>query len=82
MASKKKEIGLSLNARWFKGVDHNPRSVALYKSLVKIDQEEKGNFSVFQSCKEEELLKYLFDIYLEQTDPKKQIPIEEGIVDG
>jgi len=76
---KEKEISLSLNARWFKGVDHSPQSRALYNSLVKIDQEEKSNFSIFQSCREQELLKYLFDIHFEQVNAKKETPTEEAV---
>ena len=79
MAKKKKE--LSINERWEQGVAHDPRSVALYTSIAKIDYEECDDSFGFKSGGDGdngETLMYLLDIHFERKDKTIIVVKEEG----
>jgi hypothetical protein len=68
VAKKKKE--LTINERWEQGVAHDPRSVALYESIAKIDYEECDDSFCFKSGGDGdngETLMYLLDIHFERN---------------
>ena len=61
---------LTVDQRWERGIPHDPRSVALYKSIEDIDYNLGGNFG-FKSGGDgdngEELM-YLLDIHFARLD--------------
>jgi len=72
MPSPSKE--LSINERWEQGVDHDPRSVALYESIAKIDFEDCSDSFGFKSGGDGdngEALMYILDVHFERLDKSK-----------
>ena len=62
---------LSINDRWEQGIDHDPRSHALYTAIAKIDFEECDDSFQFSSGGDGdngETLMYLLDLYYEDLD--------------
>ena len=57
--------------RWEDGIDHDPRSVELYKAIAKIDYEDGVDYFQF-TCGGDgdngEELMYILDIYFENKD--------------
>jgi hypothetical protein len=77
--SKKKE--LTLTERWEQGKAHDPRSIALYKSIADIDFKEGGDHFCFKSGGDGdngEHLMYLLDIHFERKDKTIIVVKEEG----
>lgn len=65
-----------INQRWEQGIEHNERSIAIYKGIAKIDFEEGDDFFGFKSGGDGdngEHLMYLLDIYFENLDVVKNI---------
>lgn len=63
-----------INERWENGVDHDPRSIAIYRGIAKIDLEECDDSFDFKSGGDGdngETLMFLLDIYFEDEDKKK-----------
>lgn len=62
---------LSVEQRWEQGIEHDPRSKAMYESIAQIDKELGNDFFWF-TCGGDgdngEHLIYLLDIYFEQQD--------------
>lgn len=59
--------------RWEQGIDHDPRSVALYHRIAEIDKEMGGDFFWFRHGGDGdngEHLMFLLDIHFEQEDRK------------
>jgi hypothetical protein len=57
---------LTINERWEQGVPHDERSVAIYKSIAKIDYEECDDSFGFKSGGDGdngETLMYLLDVH-------------------
>lgn len=72
-------MSLTITERWEQGVPHDPRSIALYKSIADIDSKEGGDVFDFKSGGDGdsgEHLMYLFDIHFERKD--KTIVIIQG----
>jgi hypothetical protein len=66
-----KKRKLSINDRWEQGIDHDPRSVKLYKAIAKIDYEECDDSFDFKSGGDGdngENLMYILDLYFEDLD--------------
>lgn len=66
-----REIGVE--QRWERGIPHDPRSIALYKSIEKLDWEEGGDFFCFKSGGDGdngEHLMYLLDMHFAREDRK------------
>lgn len=62
---------LTITERWERGVPHDPRSLALYKSIAAIDFKVGGDFFQFKSGGDGdngEHLLYLLDIHFERED--------------
>jgi hypothetical protein len=60
--------------RWNQGIDHDPRSIAIYQGIAKIDYEECNDSFCFKSGGDGdngETLMFLLDIYFEDEDKKK-----------
>jgi hypothetical protein len=69
----KKLRKLSITDRWEQGIPHDPRSIALYKSIAKIDWEEGGDSMGFKCGGDGdngESLMYLLDLHFEDEDNK------------
>ena len=82
MAKKKKE--LTINERWEQGKAHDPRSIAIYKSIEVIDFKEGNDYFCFKSGGDGdngEHLMYLFDIHFERKDQTIIVVKEEGDAD-
>lgn len=63
-----------IEKRWEDGVDHDPRSIALYKSIARIDFEECDDSFGFKSGGDGdngETLMFLLDCHFEDEDKKK-----------
>jgi len=61
----------TVTERWEEGIEHDSRSVALYKSIAKIDREQGDDSMQFKSSGDGdngESLMYLFDIHFELED--------------
>ena len=62
-----------MEKRWEEGVEHDPRSVELYKAIEKLDWDEGGD-SLGLKCGGDgdigESLMYLLDVYFEDKDRK------------
>ena len=60
-----------ITTRWEQGIEHDERSIAIYKGIAKIDFEEGSDFFCFKSGGDgdngEELM-YLLDVYFEDLD--------------
>lgn len=64
----------TLEERWEQGIDHDPRSIDLYKHIEKLDFEECGDSFCFKSGGDGdngEHLMYLMDDYFYEQDQKK-----------
>lgn len=75
----KKEM--TIGERWEKGVHHDPRSLALYKSISDIDFKDGGDRFCFKSGGDGdngEHLMYLLDIHFERRDKTIIIVKEEA----
>lgn len=62
-----------VNELWENGVPHDPRSVAIYDSISKIDYEENGDEFGFKSGGDGdngETLMYLLDVHFSRLDKK------------
>lgn len=62
---------MTVEERWGQGIDHNPKSIALFKALEKLDL-ENGDYFCFKSGGDGdngEHLMYLLDIYFEEIEP-------------
>jgi hypothetical protein len=62
---------LTITQRWEQGIEHDPRSVELYKAIAKIDYEECSDSFCFKSGGDGdngETLMYLLDLYFEDKD--------------
>lgn len=62
-------VKLTINERWEKGVEHDPRSVAIFEGISKIDFEECGDYFCWKSGGDGdngETLMYLLDVYFEK----------------
>ncbi len=60
-----------INTRWELGIPHDPRSIAIYTGIAKIDVEECGDTFGFKSGGDGdngETLMYLLDVYFEDLD--------------
>ena len=60
-----------INKRWEDGVDHHPKSIALFESLKKIDLEHGGDYFYWKSGGDGdngEHLMYELDIHFETID--------------
>ena len=69
MPKPKKE--LTITERWERGLPHDPRSIALYKSIADIDYKEGGDSFCLKSGGDGdngEHLMYLCDIHFERKD--------------
>lgn len=69
MAAEEKE--LTIGERWEKGIPHDKRSVALYKSISDIDFKEGGDRFCFKDGGDGdngEHLMYLLDIHFARKD--------------
>jgi hypothetical protein len=74
----------TITERWEQGVAHDPRSIALYTSIARIDYEECGDSFGFKSGGDGdngETLMYLFDVHFERKDKTFVVVIEEGTND-
>ena len=63
----------TLTERWEQGIDHDPRSVAIYKHIEKLDFEECGYSFCWKSGGDGdngESLMYLMDDYFWEQDHK------------
>jgi hypothetical protein len=63
-----------INERWEQRIEHDERSVAIYKGIAKIDFEECSDSFGFKSGGDGdngETLMYLLDVYFEDLDKKK-----------
>lgn len=63
----------TISERWEEGIEHDPRSIALYESIAKIDWEQGDDSMQLKSGGDGdngENLMYLFDIHFEQQDHK------------
>jgi hypothetical protein len=72
---KIKKVNYSIEDRWQKGVDHNPKSVSLYKRIAELDYEQGNDFFCFKSGGDGdngEHLMYLLDIYFDELKAKKK----------
>jgi len=82
MSKKKKE--LTPSERWEQGKAHDPRSVALYRSIELIDFKEGGDYFCFKSGGDGdngEHLMYLLDIHFERKDQTIVVVKQEGTDD-
>jgi len=64
----------TLSERWEQGIDHDPRSVDLFKHIARVDFEENGDSFRFKSGGDGdngECLMYLMDDYFYELDQKK-----------
>lgn len=62
---------MTIAKRWEKRVPHDPRSVALYKSIAEIDFDQGGDVFLFKSGGDGdngEHLMYLLDVHFEEED--------------
>ena len=71
---KMKTKELTVDQRWEQGIEHDPRSKALYKSIADIDYKLGGDSFGFKSGGDGdngENLMYLFDIHFARLDKVK-----------
>ena len=62
---------MTIAERWENGIEHDPRSVALYRSIAEIDFSENGDYFCWKSGGDGdngEALMYLLDIHFERGD--------------
>lgn len=65
-----------VTARWEDGIEHDPRSIEIYKSIAKLDLEVGGDYFCFKSGGDGdngEHLMYLLDIHFEKEDGEPEI---------
>ena len=72
-----KTVETNITTRWEKGIDHNPQSEEIVRSIADIDFEYGGDFFCFKiggDGDNGEHLMYLLDIYFDQReeDQKKR----------
>lgn len=65
------KVNYNIDDRWEKGIDHNPKSIELYKRISKMDYEHGGDAFYFKSGGDGdngEHLMYLLDIIFEEDE--------------
>lgn len=65
----------TIGERWEQGIDHDPRSIDLFKHIAKVDFEENSDSFRFKSGGDGdngECLMYLMDDYFYELDQKKK----------
>lgn len=66
----------TITERWEQGIEHDPRSVALYKSIAKLDFEHCSDYFRWKSGGDGdngEFLMYLLDIHFELEDAELRV---------
>lgn len=64
-------VETDITKRWEQGIDHHPKSVALFKALADIDSKYGGDYFCWKSGGDGdngEHLMYEMDIYFERVD--------------
>lgn len=66
---------MTINERWEQGVEHDPRSVELYRAIAAIDFEQNDDYFQWKAGGDGdngEALMYLLDVYFEGKRTKKR----------
>jgi len=79
MTIPKRKALLSVGERWKRGVHHDHRSIAVYKSIAKIDFEQCSDSFCFKDGGDGdngETLMYLLDVHFQQIDGAKDADLD------
>jgi hypothetical protein len=67
--TREERLKLTIEERWEQGVDHHPKSVALYEAIAKIDREDNDDSMCWTRGGDGdngESLMYLLDVYFDR----------------
>lgn len=67
---------LTIEERWKQGIEHDPQSIALYRSIAAIDFEQNDDYFYWKSGGDGdngEALMYILDVHFEQQRAVTQV---------